>query len=63
MTAYRQEAMRCALLLRDGPSGTLRGLRETGLVPNAGRILQRDVYRWFERVARATYCLDRSGPR
>jgi hypothetical protein len=57
VTAYRQEALRCALLLRDGPAGTLKDLRETGLVPNAARILQRDVYRWFERVARATYCL------
>jgi hypothetical protein len=32
-------------------------LRGTGLVPNASRILQRDVYGWFERLARATYGL------
>ena len=32
-------------------------LRETGLVPNASRILQRDVYGWFRRLERATYAL------
>jgi len=57
VTAYRQEALRCALLLQDAPHRSLKALRETGLVPNAARILQRDVYRWFERVARATYRL------
>jgi hypothetical protein len=57
VTAYRQEALRCALLLHEGRRGTLGALRETGLVPNAARILQRDVYGWFERVARATYRL------
>jgi len=57
VTAYRQEAMRCALLIRQGERTSLKVLRETGLVPNASSILQRDVYGWFERVARATYTL------
>ena len=57
VTAYRQEAMRCALLIRDDRRTSLKALRETGLVPNAPSILQRDVYGWFERVARATYTL------
>jgi hypothetical protein len=35
----------------------LKALRETGLVPNASRILQRDVYGWFRRLERATYGL------
>ena len=57
MTAYRQEALRCALLLqRDGPTSP-RALRATGLVPNAPKILQRDVYGWFRRVSRGTYML------
>jgi hypothetical protein len=55
MTAYRQEALRCALLIDHAEQATLRVLRETGLVPNASSILQRDVYGWFERVQRATY--------
>jgi len=57
VTAYRQEALRCALLIRDAGTAKLRVLRETGLVPNASKILQRDVYGWFHRVERATYGL------
>lgn len=57
MTAYRQEAVRCALLIRDAGRATLKSLRTTGAVPNAPKILQRDVYGWFERVERATYGL------
>lgn len=57
VTAYRQEALRCAqLIARDGQA-SLRALRATGLVPNAPKILQRDVYGWFERRERATYAL------
>ena len=57
MTAYRQEALRCALLIQHGGRANLRALRETGAVPNASRILQRDVYGWFRRLERATYGL------
>lgn len=57
VTAYRQEALRCALLIRDDRHSSLKALRETGVVPNASRILQRDVYGWFQRVGRATYAL------
>lgn len=57
VTAYRQEALRCALLIRDDRCSSLKALRETGVVPNAPRILQRDVYGWFQRVERATYAL------
>jgi hypothetical protein len=57
VTAYRQEALRCALLLQSRWGSTLTALRESGLVPNAARILQRDVYGWFERVERGTYRL------
>ena len=57
VTAYRQEALRCALLIRDGRRTSLKALRETGVAPNVSRILQRDVYGWFRRVERATYTL------
>jgi hypothetical protein len=57
VTAYRQEALRCAMLIEQGGRASLRTLRETGLVPNAARILQRDVYGWFRRLERATYGL------
>jgi hypothetical protein len=57
VTAYRQEALRCAMLIERGGRASLKALRETGLVPNASRILQRDVYGWFRRLERATYGL------
>ena len=60
MTAYRQEAMRCAALLAAGPM-PLRVLRAAGDVPNAGRILQDNVYGWFERVRRGVYALTPRG--
>jgi hypothetical protein len=60
MTAYRQQAIRCLSLLADGPL-TLRAMRASGDVPDAAGILQRDVYGWFERVARGTYALSPRG--
>src|SRR5206468_4106624 len=57
VTAYRQEALRCALFIERSGRGSLKALRETGVVPNAARILGRDVYGWFRRVERAVYGL------
>jgi hypothetical protein len=39
VTAYRQEALRCALLIEKSGRGSPKALRETGVVPNAARIL------------------------
>ena len=60
MTAYRQEALRCARLLEDGPM-VLRQMRALADVPHAGPILRDDVYGWFERVERGTYRLTPNG--
>jgi hypothetical protein len=61
MTAYRQEALRCAeLLARDGPM-KVAALKACGAVPNVGRILLDDVYGWFERVERGVYTLTPAG--
>lgn len=58
MTAYRQQALACAAMLRDGP----RRPRELRVVaPDAGRILLRDVYGWFERTQRGVYRLGPDG--
>ncbi len=55
MTAYRQEALRCAYhLAKSGPT-TTKILRELADAPNATKILHNDVYGWFERVARGVY--------
>ncbi len=57
MTAYRQDALRCAIALsRHGPSSPAALRKSTG-VERAGTILQRDVYGWFERVERGVYAI------
>ncbi len=58
MTAYRQEALRCASRLQPGP------LRPRDLRPDAPRaaaILHRNVYGWFARVTRGLYALTADG--
>jgi hypothetical protein len=60
MTAYRQEALRCAELLLEGPM-RLADMRAAADVPNAAKILQRDYYGWFERVGRGMYAITSSG--
>jgi hypothetical protein len=60
MTAYRQEAMRCASLLAAGPM-RLRDMRAAGDAPNAGRIVRDNVYGWFERTERGIYALTPRG--
>jgi len=54
MTAYRQQALACAALLRAGPG---RPLDLRAVAPEAGRILLDNVYGWFERTQRGVYRL------
>ena len=61
MTAYRQEALRCARLLADRGPMKLAEMRKSADVPNAARILQQDVYGWFERLERGVYGLTPKG--
>jgi hypothetical protein len=58
MTAYRQQALSCAALLSTGP-GSPRKLRT--VAPDAGKILLRNVYGWFERTRRGMYKLTANG--
>ena len=58
MTAYRQQALACAALLQVGP-GRPRDLR--AIAPDAGGILLRNVYGWFERTQRGVYRLTELG--
>ena len=61
VTGYRQEALRIAALLRRaGPTG-VAALRRDAAAPEAARILQRNVYGWFERVERGVYALTEAG--
>jgi hypothetical protein len=61
VTAYRQNALRCAALLqRDGPTKAALIAAGSG-VAKAAPLLQRDVYGWFLRVERGIYDLSPKG--
>jgi hypothetical protein len=61
VTAYRQDALRCAQALAAAGALRLRDLRTATGVVDAATILQRNVYGWFERVERGTYVLSEAG--
>jgi hypothetical protein len=61
VTAYRQDALRCARVLALGGPMRLATLRSAAEVPGAARILQRNVYGWFTRLQRGTYALSDGG--
>ena len=60
ITAYRQDALRIAAALVEGPNKP-RVLAEMLGVGKAAGILQADHYGWFERVERGVYELRPSG--
>jgi hypothetical protein len=61
VTAYRQDALRCARVLALGGPMRLGALRSAADVPRAASILQRNVYGWFDRIERGTYRLTPEG--
>ncbi|MBL6614373.1 MAG: hypothetical protein ISP45_10205, partial [Reyranella sp.] len=61
MTAYRQEALRCAALLASHGPMAPKAMRAAADVPNAAKILRHDHYGWFERVERGVYALTPQG--
>jgi len=58
MTAYRQQAIACATSLEAGP---MRPRDLKAVAPDAGPILRRNVYGWFERVQPGLYQLSDAG--
>ncbi|MGD1886487.1 MAG: DUF2161 domain-containing phosphodiesterase [Cohaesibacteraceae bacterium] len=61
VTAYRQDALRCAEYLSgNGPSRGAHVAKETG-VERATRIMANNHYRWFERVERGVFTLTPEG--
>jgi hypothetical protein len=58
MTAYRQQALACALAMIEGPRRR-RDLKST--IPDAAKILQGNVYGWFARAERGLYGLTDAG--
>ena len=61
MTAYRQDALRCAKLLHaEGPTKASEVAARTG-VAQARRLMADDHYGWFERVRTGIYALSPKG--
>jgi hypothetical protein len=58
MTAYRQQALQCAGAMAHAPARP-RDLKEA--IPDAPKILLRNVYGWFIRVERGVYALSETG--
>ncbi|MEM9555660.1 MAG: DUF2161 family putative PD-(D/E)XK-type phosphodiesterase [Acidobacteriota bacterium] len=63
LTAYRQDALRCARELAESDVLKLSVLRERTGVARAGSILQANHYGWFDRVSRGHYALSPKGRR
>ena len=61
MTAYRQQALRCAGLLATNGPMKVAMLKEKADAPKAAAILSADHYGWFERVERGIYGLTPKG--
>ncbi len=60
MTAYRQNSLRCAVALREGPLSVAE-IREQLQLKQTASILQKNHYQWFERVQRGIYQLTPAG--
>jgi hypothetical protein len=63
LTAYRQDALRCARALAAAGVLEVRAVRERSGVSRAGTILRDDHYGWFERVETGHYELSPKGRR
>jgi hypothetical protein len=61
ITAYRQDALRCAGALAERGPMRLADLRALTCVGDAAPILQRNVYGWFTRLSRGIYGLSDGG--
>jgi len=63
LTAYRQDALRCARQLAEAGTLKLSAIRERAGVPRAGPILRDNHYGWFDRVRTGHYDLSTKGRR
>lgn len=61
VTAYRQDAIRCAQVLAGGKAIKVSEIKEKAGVTRAASILQNNHYGWFERVSRGVYQLTAHG--
>ena len=61
ITAYRQDALRIAKLLRAQETARPADIKARLEIDKAAAILQRDIYGWFVRVERGVYSLSDGG--
>lgn len=61
VTAYRQDAMRCAQLLAQRNTMKVKELREQSKVTKTATILQKNYYGWFDRISKGVYSLSKKG--
>lgn len=62
ITAYRQEAVRLAVLLKEQGEASPKQLRELSARPEKVQpILSQNVYGWFDRVRKGVYILNEAG--
>ncbi|MEX1031703.1 MAG: DUF2161 family putative PD-(D/E)XK-type phosphodiesterase [Paenibacillaceae bacterium] len=61
ITAFRERALRCAVVLSQHESMTVRELRTQLNDPMVASILQDNYYGWFERISRGRYVLTSMG--
>jgi len=57
VTAYRQDALRCAVVLAKCDSMKVAEIKAAAGVSKTASIMQKNYYKWFERTARGIYCL------
>ncbi len=57
MTAYRQDAMKCASYLKTNGPTRVRDVKAATTVDRAAAIFRDNVYGWFEKVERGVYGL------
>ncbi len=61
ITAYRQDALRCAVALSEQEKMKVAEVKAKTGVHKTGSILQKNYYNWFERTERGIYCLTSKG--
>ncbi len=61
ITAYRQDALRCAVALSNNKEMKVANIKALTGVPKAASILLKNHYGWFERTARGVYSLSPLG--
>ncbi len=61
MTAYRQDALRCAIHLAQAGASRVKDIRQITRVERSATILRGNVYGWFRRETRGVYVLTDAG--